>query len=55
MKLAYQIYSELLFAKAAEKGIPLSGSFELTSRCNLDCKMCYIHKRANDAKVLADE
>ena len=24
--------------------IPLAGTFELTSRCTLDCKMCYIHK-----------
>ena len=45
----YQIYSDRLFAKAGRMGIPLSGTFELTSRCNLDCKMCYIHKRANDA------
>lgn len=29
--------------KAREKLIPLSGSFELTPLCNLDCKMCYVH------------
>ena len=29
--------------KARLKGIPLSGSFELTPFCNLDCKMCYVH------------
>ena len=23
--------------------IPVSGLFELTPRCNLDCKMCYVH------------
>lgn len=51
----YQIFSELLFGKAGMLGIPLSGTFELTSRCNLDCKMCYIHKRANDAKVRSKE
>lgn len=45
---AYQLYSDYLFAKAEEWGIPLSGTFELTARCNLDCKMCYIHKREND-------
>ena len=22
---------------------PVSGTFEITSRCNLDCKMCYVH------------
>lgn len=29
--------------KAAEKRIPIHGHFELTPRCNFDCKMCYIH------------
>ena len=52
---AYQLYSDYLFAKAGEQGIPLSGTFELTARCNLDCKMCYIHKRANDALTLSRE
>ena len=48
---AYELFSTVLFAKADKLGIPLSGTFELTPRCNLDCKMCYIHKRANDASV----
>ena len=52
---AYQIFSNFLFAKAGNSGIPLSGTFELTSRCNLDCKMCYIHKRANDLAALRGE
>ena len=29
--------------KARKQGIPLTGSFELTPFCNLDCKMCYVH------------
>lgn len=29
--------------KAREKGIPFTGTFELTPLCNLDCKMCYVH------------
>lgn len=52
---AYQAYSQLLFAKAGSLGVPLSGTFELTARCNLDCKMCYIHRRANDAAALRQE
>ncbi|MDO4467552.1 MAG: radical SAM protein [Bacillota bacterium] len=36
--------------KSRNKGIPLSGQFEITSLCNLDCKMCYVHM--NKAKVL---
>ena len=36
-------YNRFLEAKARKLKIPLSGSFELTPLCNLDCKMCYIH------------
>lgn len=31
-----------LMQKAARNRIPLSGTFELTPRCNMNCKMCYI-------------
>lgn len=55
MSNAYNLYSNFLFAKAGSQGIPLSGSFELTPRCNLDCRMCYIHRRANDKAALAQE
>lgn len=52
---AYQAYSQLLFARAGSRGVPLSGTFELTPRCNLDCRMCYIHRRENDAAALRQE
>lgn len=52
---AYQIYSQLLFARAGAQGVPLSGTFELTPRCNFSCKMCYIHRAQNDAAALAQE
>ena len=55
MPVPYQIYSNFLFAKAGGQGVPLSGTFELTARCNLDCRMCYIHKRSNDAAALRRE
>lgn len=32
-----------LKAQARQLGIPLYGAFELTGRCNFDCKMCYVH------------
>lgn len=38
-----QAFKQYLISKAFEKGIPLNGHFELTPRCNLDCKMCYVH------------
>ena len=44
--------------KARELGIPLSGQFELTPFCNLDCKMCYVHlhqNQLNGADILSVE
>lgn len=34
--------TEYLYRKATAAGVPLSGSFELTPVCNMDCKMCYV-------------
>lgn len=34
---------EYVFRKGAMEHVPVSGTFELTPRCNLNCKMCYIH------------
>lgn len=34
---------QFVFKKGAARRIPVSGTFELTSRCNLSCKMCYVH------------
>ena len=39
----YEAVRKFLGFKAREKNIPISGSFELTPLCNLDCKMCYVH------------
>lgn len=47
--------TDFLFAKADAKGIPLAGSFELTPRCTLNCKMCYIHKSSFDKTAIAEE
>ncbi len=40
---AEPIISMYLHQKGREKGIPVSGTFEITSRCNFNCKMCYVH------------
>lgn len=32
----------ILYSEAAEKSVPLGGTFELTPLCNMNCKMCYI-------------
>ena len=38
------LWSQYIHAKASARGIPLSGNFELTSRCNFNCRMCYVHQ-----------
>ncbi len=53
--MKYQQFIDYLFYKSHKTGAPMSGTFELTSRCNLDCKMCYIHKRANDRAAMERE
>ena len=47
--------TDFLFAKADMNKIPLAGSFELTPRCTLDCKMCYIHRKSSDKSAIAEE
>lgn len=49
MDMSYDRLINGLFAKADKSGIPLGGSFELTSRCTLNCKMCYIHRSQTDS------
>lgn len=39
----YEAVRKFLNFKARDKGVPISGAFELTPLCNLDCKMCYVH------------
>jgi len=38
-----------------ERRYPLSGSIELTERCNLSCVHCYINQPASDRKVKSNE
>ncbi len=51
----WQAFHNKISTLAVEKGIPLSGAFELTSRCNFSCKMCYVASPANDRKAMAAE
>ena len=39
----YRAMRRFLGFRAREKNQPISGAFELTPLCNLDCKMCYVH------------
>ena len=39
------VITELLHRKGMRSGTPISGTFELTARCNFNCKMCYVHQQ----------
>lgn len=47
--------STYLHAKGRQLGLPVSGNFELTARCNFDCPMCYVHRKQADADAAAGE
>lgn len=47
------IVSAMLHARAAKAGIPLSGNFELTARCNFGCKMCYVHQNRSSKEEMS--
>lgn len=40
---------------AAQKGIPFMGGFELTPRCNLSCKMCYVKFKGASGNYVSGE
>lgn len=41
-----------LLRRAAKTGVPITGSFELTPRCNLNCKMCYVRMNRTEQKKI---
>lgn len=45
--------TEYLYRKAAAAGVPLSGTFELTPVCNMDCKMCYVRLSRQAQEAIA--
>lgn len=55
MQASYDQYMPYLFSRAGAAGVPLAGTFELTCRCNFDCRMCYIHRSQFDASARAAE
>lgn len=44
-----------LIKQARSKRIPIAGQFELTSRCNLKCKMCYVARPIDDKEAILRE
>ena len=37
------MFSAYLHSRGNAAGVPISATFELTARCNFNCKMCYVH------------
>lgn len=47
--------SKYLNSKGCALGLPVSGNFELTARCNFNCKMCYVHLNNNIKELMKKE
>lgn len=47
--------STYLHTKGRRLGLPISGNFELTARCNFDCPMCYVHLKQEDIDAQGKE
>lgn len=45
--------TDYLHSRAVRQGIPLSGTFELTPVCNMDCKMCYIRMSRQQQEAIS--
>ena len=45
--------TEHLYRRATEAGTPLSGTFELSPLCNLNCRMCYVRLSAQEQRAIA--
>ncbi len=44
-----------LHRKGGALGLPVSGTFELTARCNFSCPMCYVHLCKEEIKKRGEE
>ena len=53
--LAEPLMVKYLHEKGVREGIPVSGTFELTQRCNFNCKMCYVHDCTKKKDSLSTE
>lgn len=55
MGLTWGQLGNKLYKSARLSRVPISGQFELTARCNLHCKMCYVCRLANDKEAIQKE
>lgn len=47
-KISFLDYRNSVVRQFRSASVPVDGWFEITGRCNLDCKMCYIHTNCNE-------
>lgn len=52
IKYRESMISEHLHRRASKLRIPLSGTFELTPVCNMNCKMCYVRKSPKEQEAI---
>ncbi|MDF2588856.1 MAG: Radical domain protein [Anaerocolumna sp.] len=55
MSLSWGQLSGQLVENSLKKRIPFIGEFELTPRCNLHCKMCYVCQDSSNKKIMKEE
>lgn len=55
MNISWGEFGSTLIRQASEKRVPIQGQFELTARCNLKCKMCYLNRAVNDIDAIKRE
>lgn len=48
-------FYKTVWEKAFADAIPISGTFELTPRCNFDCRMCYVHLKEDQIPKFGKE
>jgi MoaA/NifB/PqqE/SkfB family radical SAM enzyme len=49
------LWSNFIHRKGAKLGLPIAGNFELTSNCNFNCKMCYVHGQNHSESMSAKD
>ena len=48
-------FYKAVWEKAFADAIPISGTFELTPRCNFNCNMCYVHLKPDEIPSVGRE
>lgn len=48
-EVAFEKWKLQMITSAKKERIPLCATFELTPRCNLNCKMCYVHNQNSNS------